>query len=168
MSSQGRKQTRKGRGQDKRGRSKRPDRFVKLEHWLLKTPAWRSLPPASRALYVELAQRFNGSNNGEITMSVREAARRLHIAKDTATKAFRELERKGFIRCHQRGSFHWKLRHASTWILTEHPLGDALAAKDFAHWTGEKTEPGPDQGTHRPKSRTASGRAPGNSSLGFP
>jgi hypothetical protein len=86
---------RRGRGPDKRGRSRLGARFVKLEHWMLRTQAWRSLSPACRALYVELAQRYNGSNNGEISMSVREAAELVNIAKDTAGKSFHELERRG-------------------------------------------------------------------------
>jgi hypothetical protein len=96
----------KGRGQDKRGRSLRGERFVKLEHWLLRTPAWRSLTPVARALYIELAQRYNGANNGEISLSVREAAELVHIAKDTASKSFHELEEKGFVRRHVCGSFN--------------------------------------------------------------
>lgn len=72
--------------------------FLNLEPWLLGTAAWRSPSPASRATYVALAQRFNGSSNAEISLSVREAARLLHIAKDTATGCFPELEAKGFIR----------------------------------------------------------------------
>ena len=114
-------------------------------------PAWRSLPPASRALYVEIAQRYNGSNNGEISMSVREAARLIHVAKDTATKSVHELEAKGFIKRNVCGSFDWKLRHATTWVQTEHPFGDQDATKDFARWAPEKSETGPKLGTDCPK-----------------
>jgi len=37
-------------------------KFVKLDHWLLRTAAWRDLDPVARALYIELRQRFNGMN----------------------------------------------------------------------------------------------------------
>jgi hypothetical protein len=133
---------RRGRRTDNTGRSGGSARFLKLEHWFLKTNAWQSLGPTCRALYVELAQRFNGSNNGEISMSVREAAHLLHIAKDTATKAFHELEETRFIKRAVCGSFNWKLRHATTWILTEHDLGDTFATKEFARWS-PTSEPGP-------------------------
>ena len=86
-------------------------------------------------------------------MSVREAARLLHIAKDTATKAFHELEEKGFIKRAVCGSFNWKLKHATTWILTAYDLGDALATKEFARWS-PKSEPGPNAGTNCPKRGT--------------
>ncbi len=104
----------RGRRQDRKGQSKRGDRFLKLNHYMLESVAWRSLKTRSRALYVLLAQRYNGSNNGDIFLSIRDSTHELHIAKDTATKSFRELEEKGFIRAKQKGSFHWKRRHATT------------------------------------------------------
>ena len=48
----------KGRG--------RQERYVMLRHWLLNSQAWNSLTGNARALYVELAQRYNGSNNCRI------------------------------------------------------------------------------------------------------
>ena len=144
----------RGRGQNAKGRSKQRDRFVKLDEWLQATDAWQALRPTPRALYVELVRRFNSLNNGEISMSVREAAALLHIAKDTASKAFRELDEKGFIRRNVCGSFNWKLRHATTWILTAYDFGEESATKEFARWRPEKTKPGPKQTTDCPNSRT--------------
>ena len=144
----------RGFGQDRRGRSRKKERFVKLDFWLLKMPAWRALGPVARAVYIELAQRYNGSNNGEISMSVREVARFVHVAKDTASKAFYELEEKGFIRRHVCGSFNWKLRHATTWVLTEFPIGEIPGTKDFARWTETKSKAGPALGTDCPKPGT--------------
>lgn len=158
MGAQRQRRPRRRRRVDETGRSIGPPRFLKLENWILKTPAWRSLPPASRALYVEIAQRYNGSNNGEISMSVREAAELIHVAKDTATKSFHELEAKGFIRRNVCGSFNWKLKHATTWILTEHPFRHEVANKDFARWSPEKPEAGPDPGTKCPKGGTLGDR----------
>ena len=149
---------RRGRRVDATGRSIGPTRFLKLEHWILKTPAWQSLPSASRALYVEIAQRYNGGNNGEISMSVREAAHLIHVAKDTATKSFHELEAKGFIQRNLCGSFNWKLRHATTWILTEHAVLDKDATKEFARWVPEKSEVGPKGRTNCPKRGSEGGR----------
>lgn len=156
MSTQRKRRPRRGRRHDNKGRSVGVARFVKLEHWMLKTPAWQSLPPAPRALYLELAQRYNGSNNGEISMSVRESARLLHVAKDTATKAFRELEYKGFIKCNQCGSFNWKAGKATTWILTEHALPGEFATKEFASWRPENLESGPNSETRCPRTGTLS------------
>lgn len=143
-----------GRKVDKKGRSKKGERFVKLEHYFLNSGAWRSLKPACRALYIELAQRYNGANNGEISMSAREAARLVHVSKDTAGKLFNELEEKGFIKCRQKGSFNWKISHASTWILTHYPFNDGLPTKDYMSWKSENLKTGPKSGTNCPKSRT--------------
>lgn len=159
MSIQRPRRPRRGRRVDPTGRSVGSPKFTMLYKWFLDTPAWRSLPPTSRAVYLEIAQRFYGSNNGEISLSVREVARLVHIAKDTATKAFHELEDKGFIRRNVCGSFNWKLKHATTWILTEHTFNDQPATKDFARWTPEKSEPGPDPGTDCPKQETQQGLA---------
>lgn len=149
------KQLRYSRKHDKKGRSKRGERYVRLEHWLLKMPAWRALTPQARAVYVELEQRFNGSNNGEISLSVREAAAAVNIAKDTASKVFYELEEKGFICRNVCGSFNWKLRHATTWVLTNHRVGDQPATKEFARWSPKKSEPGPKSGSSCPRSGTS-------------
>jgi hypothetical protein len=143
-----------GRRHDGTGRSRSGPRFTRVFHWLTETPAWRSLGAVPRALYLELAQRYNGSNNGEISMSVREAKDLVHVAKDTAMRAFRELQQKGFIRCRMSGSFNYKLRHASTWILTEHDMGDERATKDFARWRPENLETGPKGDPNCPKRGT--------------
>lgn len=148
------KRFQRGHRHNNTGRSRRKQRFVKLDHWMLKGDAWRALTPQARALYVELAQRYNGSNNGEIALSVREAARALHIAKDTATRTFHELEAVGFIKRHVCGSFNWKLRHATTWVLTEFPLGDDPPTKEFARWRPINPKPGPNPGPTCPNSGT--------------
>ena len=137
---------------NKTGRNRRGERHVRLEHWFLKMPAWMALSCQERAVYVELEQRFNGSNNGEISFSVREAAAATNIAKDTAGKVFHELEAKGFIRRNVCGSFNWKLRHATTWILTKHQMGDQPATKEFARWTPTNSKPGPNSGSICPRS----------------
>ena len=151
---------RNGRRVDQTGRSIGETRFVKLDHWLLKTAAWKAMPPVCRALYVALSQRYNSFNNGEISMSVREASHEINIAKDTASKAFHELEEKGFLRRNVCGSFNWKLKHATTWILTEHPLGNALATKDFMRWTPSKEKAGPKRRIRCPNSGTVRDQAP--------
>ncbi len=47
--------------------------------------------------------RFNGFNNGKITLSLEEAARILHISKATVHAALAELEDRGFVVCMKRG-----------------------------------------------------------------
>ena len=68
------KQLRYSRKHDKKGRSKRGERYVRLEHWLLKMPAWRALTPQARAVYVELEQRFNGTHPAKTALRAHSKA----------------------------------------------------------------------------------------------
>jgi len=106
-------------------------RHVRLYHWMLKSPAFESLSVGARSLLVEIMKRHNGLNNGEISFSQREAGEGLGCSKNTATKWFWELENKGFIVATQRGSFHQKVRHATTWRLTMLECDGKQATKDF-------------------------------------
>ncbi len=81
----------KGRGADKRGRSKKGPPFVQLFHYMIDSPAWRSLLPVERAAYVEIASKFDGKNNGKILMSARMLAPALGISKATAAAALNML-----------------------------------------------------------------------------
>ncbi len=49
-------------------------RFARLDHRLLESAAYRALSPNARALLVELTRMDNGSNNGALWLSVRDAA----------------------------------------------------------------------------------------------
>lgn len=118
------------------------ERYVKLRFWLLDSPAWQSLPPAARALYIEMVKRYYGSNNGRIGMGVRDAAKLIGVSKDTALLAFRFLEDRGFIICTKRGAFsHKTCMDASEWRLTEYDSDYPVqhATKEFMHRTEFKT-----------------------------
>ena len=85
-----------GRGTNRKGRSRKGGQFVPIPHEMLRSDAWRSLSGAAAKVYVELRSRFNGGNNGDLSLSMDEAKRLLHIGKSTAARAFKELEEKGF------------------------------------------------------------------------
>lgn len=118
------------------GRSTGTERFIKLDHWLLNSAAYLSLSPAARAVHVEIIRLYNGKNNGRLALSVRIAASRSRIARNTAARAFTELQDRGFVECVTPGSFSLKSRHAAEWRLT-HLKCDAsgkLASKPFMRW----------------------------------
>jgi len=113
------------------------ERYVALRYWLLQSQAWRSLPGNARALYIELAARYNGSNNGRIPYSEREAVAAVHISKSTAGRLLKILEDRGFIVCTKRGAFSLKTtKDASEWRLTEYDsdVPVAHATKNFMRW----------------------------------
>jgi hypothetical protein len=115
----------------------RTERFLALRYWLLESQAWRSLPGNARALYIEIAARYNGSNNGRIPYSVREAIIALHISGATASRLLKVLQDLGFIVCTKKGAFSMKAsREASEWRLTEHS-DDVIPnhpTKEFMSW----------------------------------
>jgi len=140
------------------GRSAGEPRHVRHYLWMLDSPAYRSLSCPARCLLVELYALHNGVNNGELYLSVREAARRLGVGNTTAWRAFGELEAKGFIRARQRGSFDWKAGLATCWILTEFGFAGALPSKDFMHLgQGENLMPVPLAKPNGPSGETAPG-----------
>ena len=121
---------------DQTGRSK-GERFVKLPLFMLNSAAWCSLTPAARAIYIELAKVYNGRNNGWLALSVRDAADRCRISKDTAAKAFVHLQATGFIELMTLGSFNRKDPHASEWRLAVERCDKTSAPplKAFMRWT---------------------------------
>ena len=130
---------------DQRGRSKGDGAHIRHYPFQMSSLAWFALSPAARCLEMELKALYNGFNNGRLYLSVREAALRVGVSVNTVRGAFKELEEKGFIKIAQKGSFHLKTRHATTWILTEFGCNDQLATKDFMRWRPEeiKTQPQP-------------------------
>ena len=79
-----------GRGVDRKGRSKRGGKFVRLGTGLLTSEAWRALSGSAIKYYVELRRQFNGTNNGDLHLSLHEAHKRLGMAKDTTLRAQQE------------------------------------------------------------------------------
>lgn len=109
---------------------------MRLDSFMMESPAWRSLTPAQRAVYVEVRRRFNGVNNGWIALSVRDAADRCNINKDTAGRALTTLQDRGFIECVTPGGFTRKVRHATEWRLLDERCDKtgALPSKAFMRW----------------------------------
>jgi hypothetical protein len=124
---------------NKTGRSA-TERFVALPHYLIGSHAWRSLSPVARCVFIELAVLYNGANNGRLALSARDAAERVNCSKDTAARAFLQLQQRGFIECLRRGRFDRKTPHAAEYRLTLHPCDTTgeLASKRFMSWRPEE------------------------------
>ena len=122
---------------NQKGRSKGGPPFVSLRWFMLDCAAWRALTPAARAVYLEVARLYNGGNNGFLALSVRNAAERCNINKDTAGRAFIDLQAHGFLDCVTPGGFSRKIRHASEWRLTAERCDrtGVPASKAFMRWS---------------------------------
>ena len=122
-------------GYNKKGRSKSHGKFVMLLDYTTNCDAWRDLKPSAISVYLLIAMRYNGANNGSIGLSVRDAASLAHIAPGTAQKAFEALQERGFIKCRKKGAFSVKKRHATEWELTCCPLRVGKpATHDYRKW----------------------------------
>lgn len=128
------------RGVDQKGRTLGRDQFWKLDRWMLHSPAWMALLSVERALYIEVLQRYNGHNNGQIVLGVREAGEALHIKPHTAGRGFDYLVALGFLKVARQSAFSLKTREAREWAVTALAVGDALPTKDFMHWRGERPD----------------------------
>ena len=119
--------------------SQDPKRFVQLNYLLIKSNAFKEVTGGAFKLYVKVRERFNGVNNGEIGFSVRDASNKLGISRMTASKYFKELEEKGFLKIKEKGSYNFKSRHATTWIITAERYNHKAPSNDFMSWNKHNT-----------------------------
>jgi hypothetical protein len=148
------------RKHNNKGRSTSDGKFIQLGEWLMKSEAWRQASVFERSLYIEIKRRYNGSNNGDVPLSHREAQDLLGCSNRPVLVAFRGLQKKGFIKARVRGSFNWKasadgVGRSTRWELTEYPLDVPIrvlsgGTKDFLRWG-----PSADEANKQKKSRCA-------------
>jgi hypothetical protein len=121
------------------GRSERATgRFVRLEHAILSTAAYRALTPNARALLIELAMLENGSNNGQIILSVSDATARIGLVDNkAAATAFEEVQNVGLVALAKDAHFQVKTgeRRSREWRLTWLPIpGLSGATNEYQRW----------------------------------
>jgi hypothetical protein len=109
---------------NRKGRSK-SEPFVSLHRGVTESESWKSLTCEARALLIAIWARHNGTNNGRIPYSHREARSDLHIGSSRASRAFKELQEGGFIVVRSTSSFDFKFGAgkglATEWELTTEP-----------------------------------------------
>jgi hypothetical protein len=120
-------------------------KYAALPLSVIDTPAWRALSSTAQSLVPWLIMEFKGAdlnNNGKISLSVRQAAERMGVARDTAAKAFRDLQAKGFIIVKKGASLgvegHGKCpEYEITFITTPHKE----ASKLYLEWSEDNDFP---------------------------
>lgn len=122
-----------------KGRSKSGGRFVALPHFLMETPAWRSLPAYERAALIEVAMIYDGTNNGYLDMGVRRLAERLNVSPNKASGCLRELVRRGFLEVTEASAFSRKDRTATSFRITHHRCDRTHqpGSRAYQHWSPE-------------------------------
>lgn len=125
------------------------DRFARLSHRLLNSHAYRSLSPNDRALLLELTMMENGSNNGSISLSVRDAAARMGVSDlKLVGRSFDTLIQMGFIEMTQDAYFRVKAAEhsrARCWRLT----WLTGPGRKTASWKFLEREPEPSTRAHK-------------------
>ena len=114
-------------------RSQKHKRFVLFDYEQIESQAFRYLTGGALKLLIMVRKRFNGINNGHISFSIREGFGLLGYAPNTIKRYFDELVDKGFLRIKEKGSFSYKKRHATTWIITCEEYNHQKS-RDFKHW----------------------------------
>ena len=128
------------------GKSKRTSegQYLPLPYAQLKSAAWRSLSGSAVRLWLELHTRYNGGNNGALTLSYAEAGELLGMGKATVQRAYAELLDRGFLALERKGN--WYHRRAHEWRLTTKSMqsakGKVLATQDWRNYQPRKTNGG--------------------------
>lgn len=120
---------------DRQGRS-HPS-FIMLRHDMMESEAWKSLSVASQALWLYIRKRYNGNNNGEIPLSCREASSFLNVSKNTAAKAFEELENRGFIKVGRDSDFRLKTKTSRRWVMTHESYNNHGPTNEWRQWKND-------------------------------
>ena len=120
-------------------RSQKHKRYVGFDYNLLETDAFKYLTGGAFKLLALVKKRYNGINNGRISFSVREGRDLLGYSVNTISRYFDELVDKGFLKVKEKGSFNYKKRHASTWIITSDEYNNQKS-RDFKHWIKTDTK----------------------------
>ena len=111
------------------------NQFLLLRFDMIDSPAWLSLSTNAQALWLHIRRRYNGYNNGEISYSCREAANKLNVSPNTASRNFKELQEKGFIKIALFAGFQNKHRTASRWIMTHEPYKNKAPTNEWRKWS---------------------------------
>lgn len=122
----------KGRKVDATGRSKGEEQYVPIPYSMARSDAFRTLSGPALKVWVEIRSRYNGYNNGQLSLSYQEAADLLHLSKSTVRRAFEELEDRGFIK--RRVPGHWYGRRAAEYIMTDRKHAGELPTRDWLNW----------------------------------
>ena len=109
--------------------------FFALQHHMMRSAAWQSLTPQEVAIFIRVAFRFNGKNNGRLAISARDAAKEAKISKTTASKSLRSLCDKGLLKVVTPGGYSTNGGKASEYELTCVPLAKGKAAsREYQNW----------------------------------
>ena len=130
------------------GRNERDGQYLPIPYVMARSVAFRSLSGTTLNVWIELRTRYNGHNNGLVSMSLREAADLLGMSQTTAQRALVELAQKGFIKRRTRGS--WYGRKAAEFILTDVRYDGQAPTREWQSWRPKNKSSVPTRTAKRP------------------
>lgn len=93
--------------------------FVMLRHDMVRSREWQALSGNAVKLAIYLAQQYNGSNNGDFSMSKADLIKDGWNSQTTALKARGELLETGFIMITRHGYKRVCSLYAVTWLAID-------------------------------------------------
>ena len=110
--------------------------YVRLENELMESPAWRSLKPIDKALFIELKHRCRPAINGYLGFGVRDAAQILGCKPETVSSAFVRLQDRGFIVLMRESN--WQMHKAREWRLTTDVWQEKYPTNNWKDWVPDE------------------------------
>jgi hypothetical protein len=104
--------------------TEKPPPFIKLPYAVYDSPQFDALKPIYITVLLLLIRKFNGHNNGGISLGKREAARRCHCSEATAWRALDRLQKANLIALTYKGHLVPEIGRpdvASRWRLSFAP-----------------------------------------------
>jgi hypothetical protein len=114
--------------------------FVMINKSTLAAPAWRAMGLGPRQLYIHVVAevRNDASNNGDVFLSVRDAAKEMAVTPKSIIEWYAALEHYGFLVKTKAGHLGWGGKgHAARYRVTEFPCGSHPPTREFDSWSGE-------------------------------
>ena len=92
---------------------------------LLTHAEWVRLPPAARAIFIDICKRHNGRNNGEIGYGCAAAAKAANVSIPTASRRLKELKDSPLLKLCKASTFKTRGHQNQTqeWEITIYPVG---------------------------------------------
>jgi hypothetical protein len=119
--------------------------FLQLPHFVIKSPQWAGLSGNEAKMLIEIAGRYNGSNNGDLSFPRSEYTARGWSGNDVAHRALTSLKEKGWIVVTRQGGRNGCSLYAVTFLpmdeSSKHPWSKQYKPSHL--WKGDSARAGP-------------------------
>lgn len=115
--------------------------YLGIPHYILRSPEFGRLRPAAVKLLIELAAKYNGINNGDLSAVFKELRSRGWKSPGTLNAALRELTAADWLVCTRHGGKNRCSLYAVTWWPIDECNGKLeMKAESVASHAWQKTK----------------------------